>query len=198
LTTRACEESEPNKVLDEKWLLVYDNAEEWDTIKAYLPGNCSGSILITSQHQDFVAVTGGNETPLFSLDEYHGAQLLLKLLRKCSQEESEEARRISTDWGGLPLAIAHIGGYINKTGFTLAEFSKLCDSGGQLAHILSVNSLTSTHYYHSTLEKTWLLALSELSDDSRKCINILAMLNADGISEQLLTPFLSPSSTHVR
>ncbi|KAK0745720.1 P-loop containing nucleoside triphosphate hydrolase protein [Schizothecium vesticola] len=158
------------RVTARPWLLIYDNVEDWDTIKPYWPSGNSGTILITSQRSDLVQISGGCEIPLSPLPPQEGRALLMKHLRKEPSNSAQDIKlavSIAGKVGGLPVAISHIAGYIEKPQSTLD-----CQSW--------------THQYHQTLETTRDIALHELSTKSRALLNILAMLDAEYILEDLL------------
>lgn len=183
-------DSNADDVADGKWLLLYDNVEDWETIKPYWPSGQNGSILITSQNLELVQISEGFEINLSPLGADEGASLLLKHLRKTGSatqgEDFETAKDISRTLGGLPVAISHSAGYIEKSQSTLDEFVEMYASREKSRRIWSQDCKSWTKQYERTLETTWDIALSKLNHDIRALTNILAMLDADSISEDML------------
>lgn len=168
--------------------------EDWDNIKPYWPSGNSGTILITSQRSDLVQISGGCEIQLSPLPPQEGGALLMKHLRKGpsnSVHDFKLAVSIAGTVGGLPVAISHIAGYIEKSQSTLDEFEETYATRAESHRIWSQDCQSWTHQYHQTLETTWDIALHELPAKPRALLNILAMLDAESISEDLL--FSSPA-----
>lgn len=174
---------------ESRWLLIYDNVDEWDTIQPYWPSGDAGSIVITSQRAHLVQVSGGCEIALPPLQAQDGGTLLLKHLRKLPTESSadfKDAVAIADTLGGLPVAISHVAGYIEKSQSRLSEFNQIYATREQSNRIWSQDCQTWTYQYQLTLETTWDIALQELPPESRALIDVLAMLDAEAVSEALL------------
>jgi tetratricopeptide (TPR) repeat protein len=169
---------------------VYDNAEDWDTIKNYWPRSEQGSIIITSQRLDLAQVSAHSAIALQPLAPADGGLLLLKHLRRTespiSMEDQIESLKISETLGGLPVAIAHMAGYIDKSNSTLQEFSAMYKRRDQTHRIWSQNCRAWTYQYDRTLDTVWDIALAELNESARAMINLLAMLDPDRIPEKIL------------
>lgn len=175
---------------DSPWLIIYDNVEDWETIKSYWPLGNVGAILITTQNSDLVQVSGGAEIALAPFEPNDGAALLFKQLRLdkdgSDQLAFEIAKDLSTTLGGLAVAISHCAGYIEKSQSTLDEFRELYKNRARSSKIWSEDCSTWTYQYHNTLETTWDIALAELSPSCRALLNVLAMLDADTASEEMI------------
>ncbi|KAL4900328.1 hypothetical protein BDW74DRAFT_96393 [Aspergillus multicolor] len=175
---------------DTRWLLIYDNVNDWETIKPYWPSGYKGSILVTTQRAGLVQITGGSEIALVPLASTEGAKLLLRHLRIAPIESSADfqaAKSIADTVGGLPVAISHISGYLETSHSTLREFKALYNTNRQQSkRIWARDYRTWTNQYHLTLETTWDIALMELPPQARAFINVLAMLDAESVSEDIL------------
>jgi hypothetical protein len=181
---------------DSPWLIIYDNVEDWETIKPYWPLGNVGAILITTQNSDLVQVSGGAEIALAPFEPIDGAVLLFQHLRLdkdgSDQLAFEIAKDISTDLGGLAVAISHCAGYIEKSQSTLDEFRKLYQNRARSSQVWSEDCSTWTYQYQNTLKTTWDIALAELPPSSRALINVLAMLDADAASEEMILRIQDP------
>jgi tetratricopeptide (TPR) repeat protein len=93
----------------ERWLLVFDNAEEPAALARYLPGG-SGHVVITSRNP------GWNElaTPV-GVDVFDRSESITLLRRRAPQLTDGEAARIAEVLGDLPLALAQAGAYLAET-----------------------------------------------------------------------------------
>lgn len=197
-----------------KWLLVFDNVNEWADIEDYLPSKPSqtnGSILITTRLFDL----SPNPIPVnyfrISLKELRmedGRSLLIKGLRP---ELRHEKAQLHPEWriageiaglAGLPLAILHISGYVKASGCTLAEFLELWNEWRRnTLPAGAADPLAPTS--DSALQTIWNIGLGELGVDAMKLLKILAFLDSDCIQKELLfndhsspeLQFLNSSST---
>lgn len=187
-----------NSAEDQTWLLIYDNVESWESIKPYWPSGRRGFIMITSQSSELVQISGGREISLMPLSPRDGATLLLRHLRRSpgetTEKDSKTAENIARSLGGLPVAISHSAGYIEKSQGTLEEFVAVYEKGREESRKIWMQDCSSwTNQYHQTLETTWDIALHELPSEARSLIHILAMLDSETIPEDMLFAKISSS-----
>lgn len=177
-----------NDVAASRWLLVFDNVDSWDTIAPFWPSSCeaASSIAVTSQKAEFgYMTTHAIELPSLSLDD--SVQLLLDLAavnHPPSEEERAAAAAIADDFGGLPLAIVHIGGYVSQSRRSLCEFRDVITQ--RYPWIWEAARPASLHQYHNRLEAVWDIALGDLPPTALELIYIMAFLNPDSVPEELL------------
>lgn len=175
--------------IDKNWLLIFDNLEDAKLVETYLPVNLSGSgsIIITTQKAHMSPLT--NEFYKISLQPLLtsvGSTLLFKTIERGATDEQEEgtAHEISRWVGGLPLAIVTIGAYIKCSLSTPGEILASLQRSSQ---VWASSGEGSVRNYEKTLATVFDLALSELSDDSKHLIHLMAFLNPDNIPEDMLT-----------
>jgi len=154
-------------------------------LKAYWPSSTHGSILITSQNAELAQVTL-LEIPLKPFDKLEGKNLLFEHIHgdQTSSEQSKNAELISHALGGLPLAIAHVAGYIRQSKVSPADFLKLLEERSNSARIFNKDTLL--FQYDKTLRVVNDIALQKLDEDALKLIQILSMMNPDGVPEDML------------
>ncbi|MCJ1398272.1 hypothetical protein MMC11_001469 [Xylographa trunciseda] len=179
---------------EQQWLLVFDNVEDIRDLETYLPVETKsrGSVIVTTQRPRSRQITRDfHNIELNSFDDEWGARLLFKYLERDPADEIEEslAREISQIVGGLPLAIATIGGYINESESSVKEFLHIMKRS---SHAWTDSQHTKTKHYERTLGTVFDIALKELPEGPRILINILAFLNPDSIPEDIL---LAPQDT---
>lgn len=171
---------------EKRWLLVFDNAETWSILGPCMPRANHGAVLITSQ-DDQLGQLAAEEIHLRPLNDTEGLELILKHLPKAGATYNvEDAKKISAQLGGLPLALGYAAGHISKTKWSLEEFLGFFEERQISASIFSMLAPTTTHQYEKSLEMVWEVSLQRLEPDQRKLIQILSMLNPDGIPEQML------------
>jgi hypothetical protein len=112
---------------------------------------------------------------------------------KPSEEEAAAAADLSTEVGGLPLAIAHIGGYVAQSSYTLARFREIAKQ--RYPQIWMAEAPSTIRDYQKRLAIVWDFALEQLSPDAAILIDILAFLNPDGIPEAMLLAELKEGNT---
>lgn len=127
------------------------------------------------------------------MDEDEGAKLLLRYLdhgdedSKMYLNDIENAKAISAELGGLPIAIAHVAGYIGQLRRPLSYFIEQFQKQQRASIVWSMDTRSSTtHQYGRTLDAVWDLAFSALSPEAQALMDVLAMLNPDSIQEDML------------
>jgi tetratricopeptide (TPR) repeat protein len=183
-----------------RWLLVFDNVNEWADIEDYLPTKTSvtnGSILITTRLSDLSPnpiPTNYFRINLKELRIDEGRSLLIKGLRP---ELRHEKAQLHPEWriageiaalAGLPLAILHISGYVKASGCTLAEFLELWNEWrrNSLPAAAGDSLAPGSDSGNSAIQTIWNIGLGELGADALKLLKILAFLDSDSIQEELL------------
>lgn len=182
-----------------RWLLIFDNVEDWDSVKLYVPSvsRSNSVILMTSQVEDLKHWTTFHHQ-MKSLEIGVGADLLLKFVYSDTEppeSELEPARYLSELFGGLPLAMAHIGGFVSQKQGSLSKYRDQADRN----FASSWRGKPSTvQEYERRLENVFDIALTELSNSrpkARQLIDVMAFLNPDSIPEALLITNLEGSSS---
>ncbi|KAI4119278.1 MAG: hypothetical protein LQ345_000801 [Seirophora villosa] len=164
--------------------------EEIKDLEMYLPTETEarGSVIVTTQRPRSQRITKDfYNIELLSFDEETGAQSLFKYLEREPTDEAESnlARETSAIVGGLPLAIATIGGYIKESESSVEEFLQIMKRS---SNAWEDTQHTKLKHCERTLGTVFNIALSELEKypAARKLIDILAFLNPDSIPEGIL------------
>ncbi|MGB6165402.1 MAG: FxSxx-COOH system tetratricopeptide repeat protein [Pseudonocardiaceae bacterium] len=93
----------------DRWLLIFDNAEDPAALAGYLPGG-SGQVVITSRNPDWHELATPVEVDVFDRDES-----ITLLRRRAPQLTEDEAERVAEALGDLPLALTQAGAYLADT-----------------------------------------------------------------------------------
>lgn len=102
------------------WLLVFDNAENPDTVKDYLPEAGTGRVLVTSRNQEWSQIAETLEVDVFTRRES------IRLLQRRNQQLSAvDADRLADALGDLPLAIEHASAWLFATGMAVGDYLEL-------------------------------------------------------------------------
>lgn len=167
------------------WLLVFDNVDDPQVLEGFLPLGAPGCVLFTSRdphakHSAFLATAGVDIQPF---SEQESSQLLERLTNKTGHSSAIHERL-----GGLPLAITQMASVIIRQELSLAEFIESYDEEIKThsSELLRTRfpSLTQSNDYKETLWSVW--AFQALKH-SRGLLDVLSMLDPDGIPEAILT-----------
>ena len=138
----------------ERWLLVFDNAEDPREIAGWLPGG-AGHGLITSRTQGWEEVAMPVEVDVLARDES-----VAMLRDRVAGLAEADADRVAAALGDLPLGIAQAAGYLAETGMPAGQYAVLLSS--RAADLLAHGRPSS---YPRSLAAVTLLALDRLRSE---------------------------------
>ena len=128
----------------QRWLLIFDNAEDPRDIADWLPGG-QGHVLITSRASGWhdLALPVGVHIP----ERPESVQILRYRLPSLSDADAE---KVAEAVGDLPLALAQAAGYMADTAIAAVEYADLVreraaeilDEGQPPSHRLSLTAVT--------------------------------------------------------
>jgi DNA-binding CsgD family transcriptional regulator/Tfp pilus assembly protein PilF len=105
------------------WLLVYDNVNNYEEIKEFLPEN-GGSIILTTRQQNWP-----NRFKVLDIQvmtEAESIALIQSLIkRKILETEKKSVKELVKTLGYLPLALSQAGSYIHQTQITITDYLNL-------------------------------------------------------------------------
>ena len=179
-------------ILDRHWLLVIDNIElSWGEMAPFLPKFPTAercAIIATTRQPAKLNDWAHYQTspPPFEPDD--GSKFLLSVVRRteiATDHDSvhEHAREISERVGGLPLFLILAAGYIDISQCELGEF---LDAFDKSINVWEGTPSGRNWMYERTVDTMYDMALSKLSEDAKKLVNVLAFLNPEGVPEQIL------------
>lgn len=170
---------------DSYWLLVFDNADNLSVLKQFWPGSSSGSILLTTRDSTAAFGLASDSCQVLPFDIAAGSKALMNILALDSTSElnKQQAYAISSTFGGLPLALNQIGGFIAQRRIPLQDFLPLYHRNSTSVDAKNPAGMD----YNHTLATVWDISLSKLSGNAQMLLDILAFLNPDYIQESLLT-----------
>ncbi|KAI1180884.1 hypothetical protein F4777DRAFT_177094 [Nemania sp. FL0916] len=173
-----------------RWLVVFDNADDLQSLKVAWPGHSHGSILITTRDFDVARNQAAECLQIEPFNDTEGSAMLLEQigLDPTVMAYQENAIEITQALGGLPLALSQIGGFIAQRGLPLKDFLALYERN---AAKIDAEKTTKDDYEH-TLNTVWNVSFERLPKDSVKLLNMMIFFNPDAISEAI---FLEGSQT---
>ena len=172
----------------DRWLVIFDNADQPELLKSVLPRRRHGRILLTSRAQRFVSV--GIKAPLemgkLSLEE--SIAFLSDRTQRLELDAAELAavEALARELDGLPLALEQAGAYLDQVQVRFAVY--LAHYRQQRVALLEWQK-PETGDYLKSVATTWELNFKEVARRSPLAVQILqvsAVLAADDIPEALL------------
>jgi tetratricopeptide (TPR) repeat protein len=175
------------------WLLIVDNASDLATVHGFIPQSAKGHVLLTTQAQatgDIQAIEVRDMLP------EDGALLLLtraKIIKPGAPLSAaagvarDIAMQISTELGGLPLALDQAGAYIEETRCGLASYLDLYRQ--RRAELLKRRGGFGPDHPES-VATTFALSFEEVASANPAAADLLracAFLHPDAIPEEIFT-----------
>jgi hypothetical protein len=160
-----------------RWLLIFDNIDDPETLAEMLPAHGHGHVLITSRTPNHSRRTS-TEVTVFKRDQS------VTLLRRRSQGLAlPDADKVAELLGDLPLAIEQAGAWLAVTGAPVETYLHLLET--QLSKVLSQESPD----YPRTAAATWLVSLNRLREQrpaAARLMELCACFASEPIPTRLL------------
>ena len=158
---------------NERWLLVFDNVDDFDAITPFLPKNNNGNVLITTRLQrGFI----GKKMDIAVFDEDEAVAFLL---RRTGLKDKTDAAKLAARLGYLPLALEQAAAYIQENNGV--DFEKYIALLEQYSLKVFEQNEHITNYSQPVTE-TWLVSLEKMTVPSaRQLMGMLAHCAPDRI-----------------
>ncbi|KAI4935511.1 uncharacterized protein J4E92_002802 [Alternaria infectoria] len=194
VTTYGCQDtSSPRKA---RWLLVFDNVDNFELMKGFWPPKGAGSVLITSRKphaQNLTNYTGTDQDSysqrieLKAFGEEEAQEFLYKLTNKERTHDNEQAARdLARRLQGYPLFLKQFAGYMMNEGTsTFANLLKMYSEESSHGKLFARRPETKDDNYEHTTATVWML--DKLDPDARMVMNVLSLLDPDHIQEDIMT-----------
>ncbi|WP_211766855.1 FxSxx-COOH system tetratricopeptide repeat protein [Kutzneria sp. CA-103260] len=153
-----------NPTTDMRWLLVFDNADQPEDLRQFLPqGN--GHVIVTSRNPRWSSVARAVEVDIF--DRPESVELLQ---RRCPELTDEESQQLANVLGDLPLAIEQAGAWCAETGMSVPEYLALFEQ--QRVDLLQDNAPID---YPVTVAAAWNVSLDRLRRDCPQALQLVQL-----------------------
>ena len=149
----------------ERWLLVFDNAEDPRALSRYLPEG-PGQVLITSRNPAWRGIAD-----VVGVREFTRAESITLLGRLAPELTAAEADRVADAVGDLPLAIEQSGSLLADTGMTADKYLRLL---AERAH--DVLDHEPGAIYPQSLAASWAVAFDRLASDDQAALDLLTLV----------------------
>lgn len=181
----------------DSWLLVFDNAEDIETVRNYFPLNGPGKVIVTSRNRAWERVAAPLPVNVFERSES------IELLQKRSPDLSAgDADRLADALGDLPLAVEQAGAWRAVTGMLVDEYLELLER--RSPEILDLDPAPD---YPVSVAAAWDLSLERIQQNNpgaRQLLDICASMAPEPIPRSILrgsrgvniTPEIDPLLQH--
>jgi hypothetical protein len=155
----------------DRWLLVFDNAEQPEELARWLPSAGGGHVLVTSRHPAWGALA----QPI-RVDVLDRAEAVALLLRRTSDQNQASAAQLAEQLGDLPLALEQAAAYLERTGMPLAVYLAAYQRRRQ--QLLAKGRPVA---YHGQVETTWQLSIDRVDPAGVELLQLCAFLAPEAI-----------------
>ncbi len=160
----------------DEWLLVFDNAEAYSSIKNYLPTNGKGHVLITSRNPNW-----GRTIISLPIDVWKRTESVEFLKNSLNFEIEEEAvaNELAEELGDLPLALDQAAAYIKENDGNINTYLELFRE----KRIELLKEVSTLEAYQETVATTWLVAMEKIQKTlgAKELLILCAFLAPDNI-----------------
>nr|WP_329572414.1 FxSxx-COOH system tetratricopeptide repeat protein [Kitasatospora sp. NBC_01266] len=149
----------------QRWLLIFDNADEPTDIRRYFPGG-SGHILVTSRNQAWAT-----HAEALTMDVFTRGESIDHLTRRTGNALSRvDADAVAEAVGDLPLAVEVAGAWLKATGTPVGEYIAALQS--EAARVLELGRPVD---YPMTVGATWRVSIARLRQQSPAAARMLQL-----------------------
>jgi DNA-binding ferritin-like protein len=146
-----------------RWLLIFDNAEDPQTLAAWLPPR-GGHVIITSRNPGW-EIAAPVEVSLFDR-----AESITLLQQRIPGIPQSDATRLAEELGDLPLAVAQAASFMADTGMPTGEYLDHLHE-----HTTQILANGRPNNYPTSLAATINLAADRLAQDNPAAAQLLSL-----------------------
>ncbi|MFE9629714.1 FxSxx-COOH system tetratricopeptide repeat protein [Streptomyces sp. NPDC006463] len=149
-----------------RWLLVFDNADDPETLVRFFPPGGPGHVLVTSRNQSWSQY--GDALPV---DVFLREESIEHLRRRAPGLTEDEAEQVAVAVGDLPIAVEQAGAWIAETATPVSAYLEQLDL--QTARVLGLNQPPG---YPEPVAATWNVSIERLRSRSPAAVRLLQLL----------------------
>lgn len=174
-------------------MLILDNADDLDMVKAFMPTAEKGHIILTTRAQAIGTIAQRIEIEKMSMEE--GTIFLLRRIKRCKSNAAletvtatvrEQAQAVVEAVDGLPLALDQAGAYIEETGCSLSDYLKFYKT--RRNRLLRTRGRDASGH-PEPVATTWSLSFERVeraNPAAAELLRLLAFLHPDAIPESMI------------
>jgi hypothetical protein len=163
-----------------RWLLVYDNADKPEDVRAFWPRGGNGHIIVTSRNPQWAEVA--RSVPV---DVFHRTESCDLLQRRNPDLSVEDADRLAAVLGDLPLAIEQAAAWRAETGMSTDEYLRLFKD--RRTELLATRAPAN---YDVSVEAAWNVSIERIRDcnpGALELLEICAILSPEPIPRAIFS-----------
>ncbi|MFG2619877.1 FxSxx-COOH system tetratricopeptide repeat protein [Streptomyces sp. NPDC048507] len=162
-----------------RWLLVFDNADDPETLRQFFPSGGPGHVLVTSRNQSWSQF--GDALPV---DVFLREESVEHLQRRAPGLTKEDAEQVAVAVGDLPLAVEQAGAWIAESAMPVSAYLERLSQ--EADRVLGLNRPLG---YPKPVAATWNVSIERLQSRSPAAVRLLqlcAFFAPEPISANLL------------
>lgn len=181
-----------------QWLLIWDNVEDLELLRRFVPATRAGALLFTTRHRVLGTLAAGID--VFPMEQEEGMLFLLRRAKLLAPEAGSQQLdqwvqhhlasfqatiNLVEELGGLPLALDQAGAYLEETQCGLPAYLDLFRS--QRATLLKLRGDRS-HAHPDSVSATFTLSIRATIHHHpvvQDLLHVCALLSPDAIPEEL-------------
>jgi tetratricopeptide (TPR) repeat protein len=146
------------------WLLVFDNADEPEQIRQFMPTARGGHVIVTSRNRRWEQAADAIE-----VDVFRRAESRQFLERRSAGITAADADRLADALGDLPLALEHAASLMTEIAMTPAMYLRLFEE----EHSRILGEKPSTSEYALPVAATWSVSVTRLREQTPDAMELL-------------------------
>ncbi|KAF3291537.1 hypothetical protein TWF970_000751 [Orbilia oligospora] len=161
---------------NDKWLLIYDNADDLESfkLKDFFPKPGGGTIIISSRRPEFKRAPY-KQIEVDGLDEQDAIGLLASYASLESRDNDAILHTLVELLGYMPLAITLAGSFIGQTRVSVSEYIGYYRRNFTAAQ--SVKPRFNWDYREDTIANTWEISFAAIRDQDERAAFLLLTLS---------------------
>ena len=167
-----------------KWLIIFDNVENFEDLPSYWPMGALGSVILTTRSPLLAKKYAEVQVAVSLLDPVEASQFLLDFRALAgipSNEEGVAAGIIADKLGSLPLALDLIRHYVFSSGSSYSEFLQSYDQFNESFLFNRTGLMWENQWYPATVASTYTYRMQRMSEQAVLMMHILSLLDPDQI-----------------
>ncbi|KAI9845326.1 MAG: hypothetical protein M1837_004948 [Sclerophora amabilis] len=174
------------EAFEREWLLLFDGADEIDTISRLWPPGIQGNVLYTSRNPMLRSLPSRQARKVDTMNEGDAVTLLLKSARldELSQHFKDVTLPIVRELGCLALAIDQAGAYIASGECCIRDFLETFQLHSQ--DLLQNEAYKGASSYDRAVYATWDLSYDAISKSAHKAASGVSTDSGSSIALQIL------------
>ena len=171
-----------------KWLFIFDNAEDQETLTPYLP-SMGGDVIITSRNKNWKEIEKF-EVTVFQPEE--SVRYFCKVVGREDADFKEEALKLAEALGHLPLALAQAAAYIAGTKIPVEEYTQRFLN--RRKELWRFTDPPREDDYKLTVSVTWDITMKKIEEEEKSDVRFSKRPSSCALSLMNLCAYLAPNS----